>query len=499
MADGFSLFDARDRLVAYNQQYIDLNPHIADVIYHGVTFEQMTRVAIKRDSFDTGGLSPAEYLQQRLEHHCNPGEPLDIHLTDGRWIRVHEKRTSNGGIVGIRTDITELKKREEEILQMSEELRQRNMHFDIALNNMVQGLCMFDENQTLMVVNRRYLEMYGFSSDVVKPGITLPEIMRYSVSIGNYTEEEAARALAERPDHAKLRERATLKQRLSDGRVIAVMHQPMPSGGSIATYQDITETERHEAYLRDYAHKLEVSNRELQDFAYIASHDLQEPLRKIEAFGDRLKARFADQLPTTGQEYIDRMRNSSARMRLLIGDLLSYSQVTTKAKPYVKVNLTKVVDEVVSDLQIRLEELNGQVRYGALPEIEADPTQLRQLLQNLVHNALKFHKPDTPPVVDIYSEIIPQPEGGSGPRCRVTVSDNGIGFENKYKDQIFTIFQRLHGRTEYEGTGIGLSTCRKIVERHSGTIDAFGQPGKGAELVFELPVYQDTVWREEEA
>ena len=493
MADGFCLFDATDRLIAYNQKFVDMNPSIADSIYHGVTFEQMTRKSIERGNYELDGLSSEDYLRKRLEHHRQHSEPMDLKFCDGRWVRAHDKLTSDGGIVGIRTDITELKQHETEILQISEELRQRNIHFDTALNNMVQGLCMFDENQTLIVVNRRYLEMYGFSPEVVKPGIKLPEIMKYSVSIGNYTEEEAATALAERPDHAKLRQRATLKQRLRDGRVIAVMHQPMSNGGSIATYQDITEMERQDAYLRDYTRKLEASNRELQDFAYVASHDLQEPLRKIETFGDRLKAKYAEELPPTGQNYIDRMRNAAGRMRLLINDLLSYSQVTTKAKPYVPVELEKVMSGVVSDLQIRIEELGGEVRYQDLPEIEADPTQLRQLLQNLVQNALKFHKPDTPPVVEVAAEILPAPFDDEVPRCRITVADNGIGFDNKYKDQIFTIFQRLHGRNEYEGTGIGLSTCRKIVERHSGTIDADGCPGEGATMIVDLPVTQADV------
>ena len=498
MADGFCLFDAQDRLVAYNQRYVDLNPHIADVIYHGAPYAYMMRIGIERGAFNTEGLTKEQYLELRLDHHANSSEPIETELSDGRWVRVHERKTSEGAIVGIRTDITELKQREAEILAMSEELRQRNIHFDTALNNMVQGLCMFDENQTLIVVNRRYLEMYGFSSEVVKPGITLPEIMQYSVSIGNYTEEEAARALAERPDHAKLRERATLKQRLRDGRVIAVMHQPMTNGGSIATYQDITELERHEAFLRDYTRKLEVSNRELQDFAYVASHDLQEPLRKIEAFGDRLKAKYAETLPEAGQTYVDRMGDAAARMRLLISDLLSYSQVTTKAKPYVRVDLNKVIEGVISDLQIRIEELSGEVRYADLPEIDADATQMRQLFQNLIQNALKFHKPDTPPVVEVKAEILDEPEDIEGPKCQITVSDNGIGFDNRYKDQIFAIFQRLHGRAEYEGTGIGLATCRKIVDRHSGSIDAFGEPDVGAKFIVNLPVQQGDLGAEED-
>ncbi len=491
MADGFALFDTDDRLIVYNKQYLDLNPHIADIVAPGCKFEDMLRIGVQRTGYKTNGMESEKYIQWRLAMHRNPGEPQDLLMTDGRWVRVHEKRTSDGGIVGTRTDITELKQRETQLLEVSDELRLRNVHFDTALNNMIQGLCMFDSEQRLIVTNRRYLEMYGFSGDVVKPGIKLSEIMDYSVQIGNYTAEDAKRAKEERPDHARLRERATLKQYLRDGRVIAVMHQPMPDGGSIATYQDITDMERHEENLRQYTKKLEASNRELVEFAYVASHDLQEPLRKIETFGDRLVQRYGNDIPEGGKNYIERMQNATSRMRLLINDLLAYSRVTTNAKPFAKIDLNAVMDGVVSDLQIRIEETGARVEYNNLPTIEADPTQMRQLLQNLIGNAMKFQKPDVQPVVRIEVETLPGNfMTGSPEMCKLSIADNGIGFDNKYKDQIFTIFQRLHGRNEYEGTGIGLATCRKIVERHGGTIDASGTEGAGATFVVTFPSVQ---------
>jgi signal transduction histidine kinase len=487
MADGFALFDADDRLQIYNRQYIDLNPHIADVIAPGKKFEDMLRVGMERSGYEIGGVDVEHYIKWRVEQHQNPGEAHDLLMRDGRWVRVHEKRIADGSIVGIRSDITELKKRESELLKISNELRRSNMHFNTALNNMVQGLCMFDASQTLIVANDRYLELYGFSPDVVKPGIKLPDIMEYSVSIGNYTREDAERAKAERPDHAKKRQVSVLKQYLRDGRVIAVQHQPMPDGGSIATYEDVTELERSADHLREYTRKLEASNRELQDFAYVASHDLQEPLRKIETFGDRLKNKYADDLPDNANVYIERMQNATGRMRLLINDLLNYSRVTTKAKPFVELDMNSVVEGVLSDLQIRIEEVGATVEYEDLHVIEADATQMRQLIQNLIGNALKFQRPDVAPIVTVSTRLI---EGdfmaGIPDMVELSIADNGIGFNNKYKDQIFTIFQRLHGRNEYEGTGIGLATCRKIVERHGGIIDANGIEGEGATFTATL-------------
>ncbi len=489
MADGFALYDADDRLVIYNRKYVDLNPHIADLIAPGKSFVEMLREGVDRSGFDMGRMSREEFFAWRVKQHNEPDAPYDVQLADGRWIRVHEKRTDDGGVVSIRSDISELKQREFEILRVTQELRKKNIQFDTALNYMVQGLCMFDDEQTLRVRNKRYLDMYGFDPEIVKPGIKLREIMEYSVSIGNYTDEDAARAIAERPDHAKLRQRATLKQHLRDGRVIAVMHEPMPNGGSIATYQDITDLEQHEQSLRKYTRELEISNREFQDFAHVASHDLQEPLRKIEAFGDRLLQKHGDDLAEEAQLYLERMRSAASRMRALISDLLNISRVTTKAQPFKQTDLNEVAAGVISDLQIRIEETEADVLIGKLPTIDADAMQMRQLFQNLIGNALKFSKPDCKPIVHLDGEIVAaeNPETG-GDLCRLTVSDNGIGFDNKYKEQIFTIFQRLHGRNEFEGTGIGLATCRKIVERHAGSIDANGRPDEGTTFIVTLPV-----------
>jgi light-regulated signal transduction histidine kinase (bacteriophytochrome) len=269
------------------------------------------------------------------------------------------------------------------------------------------------------------------------------------------------------------------------------MHQPMADGGSVATYEDVTQTVRAEEALRDYARKLERSNGELQDFASIASHDLQEPLRKIEAFGDRLKAKCGDDLSDAGRMYIDRMQGAALRLRSLINDLLTYSRVTTKARPFVPVDLGRIAAEVMSDLQVTIEQADARIELGALPEVEADPTQMRQLLQNLLSNALKFRRPGVPPVVRIDGRVHgPERAAGGASLCTVTVADNGIGFKPAYAERIFGIFQRLHGRDEYPGTGIGLATCRKILERHGGAITASSQPGKGARFVSTLPIKQ---------
>lgn len=247
------------------------------------------------------------------------------------------------------------------------------------------------------------------------------------------------------------------------------------------TQTDITDRKRAEQKLQKTLEELERSNKELERFAYIASHDLQEPLRKIQAFGDRLQKKYQAKLEELGQDYLARMLNATKRMQTLINDLLTYSRVTTQAKPFDKVDLSETVKEVVDDFQFRIEETNGRLEIGELPILEADPTQMRQLLQNLIDNCLKFHKKEESPIVKVHGKIVDQ-------NYKLFVEDNGIGFDEKHRDRIFTIFQRLHGRLEYEGTGIGLAVCRKIMERHGGEITARSKPGQGSTFIITLPL-----------
>lgn len=246
---------------------------------------------------------------------------------------------------------------------------------------------------------------------------------------------------------------------------------------------EITEAKLAEEKLQFYAKRLEASNRELQDFASIAAHDLQEPLRKIEAFSDRLKIKYRETLSEDGRDYLDRMMNAARRMRTLIDDLLTYSRVTTKTMPFSPIDLGQIAREVLSDLEVRIEQSKARVDVGELPVIDADPSQMRQLFQNLIANALKFHKKGEAPEVRISASV-------AGNDCILSIQDKGIGFDEKYLDRIFTIFQRLHGRQEFEGTGVGLAVVRRIVERHSGEITAKSAPDHGATFVITLPVKQ---------
>jgi signal transduction histidine kinase len=242
---------------------------------------------------------------------------------------------------------------------------------------------------------------------------------------------------------------------------------------SIATHVNalLEDLHHHSDHLKQITQELERSNKELEQFAYVASHDLQEPLRKVQAFSDRLAKKYQQVLDDDGKLYIARMQDASQRMQVLIQDLLAYSRIRTKGQEFEIVDLNKIVQGVMSDLEVRLEQTQGKVEVSPLPTVNADPLQMRQVFQNLIGNALKFKKPDTPPIVKIYSE-----------GQTIIIEDNGIGFEQHYAERIFEVFQRLHGRGEYEGTGIGLSIVRKILERHGGSITAQSRPGNGAKF-----------------
>lgn len=258
---------------------------------------------------------------------------------------------------------------------------------------------------------------------------------------------------------------------------------------------------RMKSYQRDLQQNISLlnkTNQELEQFAYVASHDLQEPLRKISTFSDRLQMKYKDQLPPDATQLIDRMVSAVSRMRVLINDLLIFSRAgRITPESITPVDMTKLLQEVISDLEVTLEEKNVQIKYDQLPIIEGSDTSFHQLFQNLLANSIKFASPDRRLEINIHHELLRGKELGvtkesrwNDTYCRISLEDNGIGFEQTYADRIFLIFQRLHGISEYSGTGIGLAICKKIVDSHNGFIQAHGVPDKGATFVIILPMKQ---------
>ncbi len=254
------------------------------------------------------------------------------------------------------------------------------------------------------------------------------------------------------------------------------------TGSHIGHFVKRLETEER---LKRTAEELAASNKDLEQFAYVASHDLQEPLRKIMTFADRLSKQCWG-VGDAEKEYLDRMQKAAMRMRTLIEDLLNYSRITSKEKSFETTDLNQIVKEVLGDLEVKIQSAGARIEVTPLPLVTANPAQMRQLFQNLVSNALKFARTDLQPHVVIRAESLSSVVNAG--RVRIAVEDNGIGFDEKYTDRIFKPFQRLHTKDEYEGTGIGLAVCQKIVDRHRGELTARSEPGKGATFFVDLPL-----------
>jgi PAS domain S-box-containing protein len=256
---------------------------------------------------------------------------------------------------------------------------------------------------------------------------------------------------------------------------------------------DITDIMEAEDILSMKNRELEQSNANLEEFAYIASHDLKEPLRKISSFGDRLLTTQADKLDASGRAYLDKIIDSSQRMQALINDLLTVSVISGN-KAFEKCSLQDVLGDVLKTLEYKIEKKGAKIKSTPLPEAYIIPSQIRQLFQNLLSNSMKFARKNVPPVIKISHKILSAKQvkhyklGTNNRFAEISVCDNGIGFDNQYAEQIFAIFNRLHGRSEYDGTGIGLAICRKIVTNHDGIIFANAKEGEGATFTFVIPI-----------
>jgi PAS domain S-box-containing protein len=408
------------------------------------------------------------------------GEVKGVHTTDGelRWVSVkaqpvHGPDGTTSAVVMSFEDITERKAAELALRQREAQLRaaQQIAH--------VGDWSWEPEAGTIRWSDELY-RIFGH-----EPGAFEPTFEQYVEQIHPDDREavqaEIAAALAERRAYEVIHRVVRLdgETRHVHGRGEVVLGAGGEAVAFQGTAQDTTEQERSRQALQRYARELEARNAELEQFAYVASHDLQEPLRMVSSFLQLLQRRYAGRLDDTADEYIAYAVDGAKRMQALIQDLLAYSRIGTRGKPFQRVDLSRLVEDVLTDLGPAIDDTEATVEVGDLPSVDADPTQMRQLLQNLVGNAIKFRGPD-PPLVRLRA-------AREGPNWRITVSDAGIGIAPEHRDRIFQIFQRLHTRDEYEGTGIGLAICKRIVERHGGRIWVDSAEEGGAAFHFTLP------------
>ena len=360
----------------------------------------------------------------------------------------------------------------------AEEIRRREAMYRMLARNLPNtGVILYNTNYAVLIAEGELLERVGFSSRIegslLDEATTQPTLVKLFQNIRQSGKTE--------PSLQELYLEPFLVCVVTVIPLVDARNRPY---AGLVMIQDITEERKAEQELRKYTRELAQSNSQLEEFAYVASHDLQEPLRKIQAFGDRLRHNTQGQLDETSLDYLDRMQKASNRMQQLIEDLLAFSRITTKGQPFMMVNLEDILSGVLNDLELRIEQSHATIEHDPLPSLLADGLQMRQLLQNLIGNALKYHRANLPPIITITSEQFNEERKVW---LRLRVSDNGIGFEQKYAERIFGVFQRLHNRNSYEGTGMGLAICRKIIERHEGRITAVGYPDEGAVFIVELP------------
>ena len=385
------------------------------------------------------------------------------------------------GAVVLNEDITEMIHIQQELNEHRDQLHASELYWRAIFDLSVVGQISVDPlTYRLLAANQRMAEITGYGVDELKgmnfmdlthPDDRAEDQRRFDRMLAGEDREYASRKRCTRKNGA-------VRWVEVHARLIRDL-RGMPDR-TAAVVLDITDEIEAQEATRGYLEQLARSNRELEQFAFVASHDLQEPVRKIESFTALLMSNSSS-LSEGDREYLERIKGASSRMHRMINDLLALSRVSTHSQPYVWVELNEVMGMVIDDLEMRIAQANGQVIVEDLPALMADPVQMRMLFQNLVSNGLKFHREGVPPVVKLRGE-----RGEEG-RVLIHVQDNGIGFDMKYLERIFQPFMRLNERWRYEGTGMGLAICKKIVERHGGEITAEGWPGEGAVFTVTLP------------
>ncbi len=381
-------------------------------------------------------------------------------------------------MISIVLDITSRKESELALIEST-------IRFRSIFDQTFQMVGLMDLDGRIIEVNKKAIEISGISNSDKMIGTYFGDFSTWH--LGN-----SKNLIKESIENAKQGQITNFETAISDWKnnridVSVVVKPIFDANGEIvnifAEARDVSQIKKYEIELQLRISDLNKSNKELEQFAYVASHDLQEPLRKIQSFSERLYSKYSSKLDGDGKDYIDRMQNAASRMQILINDLLSFSKVSNIAINFLPVDLNETLALLINDFEIQIEKKDAIITIKELPIIYGNEGQIRQLFQNLLSNSLKFSRTGIRPKIEIWYETLKKNQNSSSSNDNnvhnIYFKDNGIGFDQKYNDKIFIIFQRLHGRSEFEGTGIGLSICKKIVENHGGEISANSEIGSG--------------------
>ena len=473
------LHDSDDRLVICNTITKTFFPGLDHLLVPGTTFEELVRAQAESGRLPSAVGRVEAWLKERIAAHRNPTGTITRNHSDGRWVQIYERKTSDGGIIGIRVDVSELKGKEEELARQSALLQ-------ATLDNIDQGLSVYDRDLKLIAFNQHYLRMLSLPADFAKLGLSFQDFVRWNAARGEYGPGDPEMHVASRVALVTRQEPHYIERRRPNGKTVEIRGNPMPGGGFVTTYTDVTQRKAFEETLEanakrleEYAAELKKSNTELEQFAYVASHDLQEPLRMVGSYCQMLQRRYKGKLDKDADDFIGFAVEGAMRMQQMINDLLTYSRVGRTGKGITQVAVEEVVKTAVSNLQAAIAESSAKVTWDQLPTIAGEKVQLLQLFQNLIGNAIKFRADDRPIEVHVSA-------AREGEQWHFQVRDTGIGIDKQYLERIFLIFQRLHDRSKYKGTGIGLAVCKKVVEHHGGRIWVESEPGKGTIFHFTM-------------
>ncbi|GAA0568741.1 hypothetical protein GCM10009099_02960 [Caenispirillum bisanense] len=468
--DGVAVIDTDWRMESWNQRFVEmwgLPPALVEAGDARAALQHMR-----------AQVATPQVFERRVAQLTAAGTETgwdEVALRDGRVFEVYSRGVppdvgQAGRRVWFYRDITERKNLEARLRRALEEQ-------DAIFNSAGEGIA-FLRGDRFMRTNKRFAALFGYGSEELErlsPAALFADPADYHDFMA--AADAAMRETGSYAGEHRMRRRSggIFWCRLSG----TTLERNAPTGGTIWVLADVTRRRLADRRMARLLADLERSNAELQQFAYVASHDLQEPLRMVSSYLGLIEKRYADRLDHTALEFIGFAVDGAHRMQNLINDLLEYSRVGTRGKPLAPTDAGAALEAALENLQVAVRDSGASVQCGPMPQVLADEGQLVRLLQNLIGNALKYHRPGVAPTVRVTAE---QVDG----QWRFAVADNGIGIEPQYYDRVFMIFQRLHTRQEYSGTGIGLAICKKIVERHHGRIWVESEPGAGSTFFFTL-------------
>ncbi|HUK10373.1 MAG TPA: PAS-domain containing protein [Stellaceae bacterium] len=487
LPQGFALYDQEDRLVMFNRALADRLGADADILRPGRTFEEILRLSFARSTYPFAADKEAEYIAERVAEHRNPGKVARYRGWRGRWIEAHDVRTPDGYVLGLRTDVTERLLAERKLIEFAGSLAEKNRQLDLALANSSNGIAFHDEQGRLVLWNRRYVELYNLPEQELRVGMHLSEQMALSQRIGNYSPDEGARVSAERLNIFASRDRHVFHQTLINGRIIEVTHVPLPGGGAVSTYVDITERERRQGELIKSKEEAEFANRTKSDFLANVSHELRTPLNAVIGFAEMLMLDYGGKLTEKQRDYVRDIRTSGTFLLSIIDDILDLTKIEVNREhlAYEPVVLSELVDGcrrmVLSRFAGRAPALRVDLPEDP-PPLEADPRKLRQILINLLTNACKF----TPPGGSVMVEA----RLGADGFLEIQVRDSGVGIAAADLPRVMEPFYRAEGpfARRSEGAGLGLPLAKALTELHGGTLLIESELGIGTTATLRLPL-----------